>query len=76
MTLVLTFEYIVPDKNSLVSSTLGIVDQGQGHSRILKFSPFTKIQTFKSYIPALGHDRKFLIKCVCSSDNTSNIHNS
>ena len=49
------FEYVVVYENVALS------DQGQGHCRRSKFSPFTTIQTVKSYISTLVRARNLIL---------------
>ena len=49
-----------------IARTSSISDQGQGHCRPSKVSPFTTIQSVSSYNSTLVQARKF--KHVCSPD--------
>ena len=57
------FEYIVAYENSLdqFNNNRTLSDQGQGHCRPLKVSPFTTIQTFRSHNLALVQARKLIL---------------
>ena len=56
-------EYIVVYENTLDEFDIehASSDQGQGHCRPSKFSPFTTIQTVRSYNSTLVQGRKLIL---------------